>query len=48
MSRTTEAQSGDMLALREKQRHCVGPRKARDGFLYLGEAADWKCWGVGP
>lgn len=48
MSGTTEAQGGDMLALREKQGHRVGPRKARDGFLCLGEAADWKFWGAGP
>ena len=26
----------------------MDPRKARDGLLYLGEAADWKCWGAGP
>lgn len=48
MSGTTEAQGGDMLALREKQGHRVGPRKARDGFLCLGEEADWKFWGAGP
>ena len=48
MSGTTEAQGGDLLTLREKQGHHVDPRKARDGLLYLEEAADWKCWGAGP
>lgn len=48
MSGTTEAQAGDLLAFREKQGYRVDPRKARDGLLYLEEAADWKCWGAGP